>query len=238
MPASIAVITPYKNETEKTVWRCIETVQAQSFAASLHIFICDGDEFPIDKNRLPESVQIMTLPKATNDTGATPRAIGTIYAHAHFCNAAAYLDVDNTWTSDHLACAIKAYQSGAHIVFSHRRICHYSTHEPIGVDTFDSGTDFVDTNCITLFDLAMNPGTQWWRIPKYAGERVAGVDRYLWRNLKKFAQAHQLTIARIDKATVNYNSRWLGHYQTLGIEPPKPAKQLIEKNGYFVAAWV
>ncbi len=234
----IGVISPFKNETPDCIQRCIDNVSQQKHAVAMHIIICDGEAFPHSEVSLPKHVHIIQLPQGCEDTGATPRAIGSIYAIAHFCEAIAYLDIDNQWTDDHLQIAVDFNKKGADVVISDRWICHYDTCEPLYVDDFENAISVVDTNCIVLFGKAMIPGSQWWQIPRKKGERTAGVDRYIWNHIVKFVKNNNLHIVRTQQATALYNSRWLHHYTRINQTPPKPAKTLTTKNGVIVAVWI
>jgi cellulose synthase/poly-beta-1,6-N-acetylglucosamine synthase-like glycosyltransferase len=234
----IAVVTPYKNEDVEYIQRCIDCISNQSHPAYLHIIVSDGEKFPIAKEELPQHVHIIELPSGTEDTGATPRAIGSIYAISQFTNGISYLDIDNTVSEDHLKNAAEQYQLGAHVVIAERWICDDQTGEPMFVDNIENGMQFADTNTLFLFERAMMPGTQWWQVPRKPGLRIAGVDRYTWKRVTQFTEKFHLKIAKTHDATVFYRSRWKHHYEKAGRTPPSPSKTLIRINGSYVAKWL
>jgi len=234
---SIAVITPIKNETPDCIQRCINTVAEQTHPVALHVMVMDGAQFPASEVTLPQHVHLIHLPSGCEDTGATPRAIGSIYAIAQFCDGIAYLDVDNQWAKEHLQNAVDMNNEGCDVVISDRWICDYDTCEPLYVDDFDHCVSVIDTNTITLFGKAIMTGSQWWQVPRRKGERSAGVDRYIWDRIKSFVKKNNLRIARTHKATSLYNSRWLVHYTRINRTPPKPTKSLVRKDGVFIAVW-
>lgn len=238
MDIKIAVISPFKNESPECIQQCIDNVSSQSYPVGMHIIICDGAEFPSGSLTLPQHVHVIQLPQGCEDTGATPRAIGSIYAIAHFCHAIAYLDIDNLWTNDHLQNAVDFNRKGADVVISDRWICHHESGENLYIDDFEHAITVVDTNTIVLFGKAMIPGSQWWRIPRKKGERTAGVDRYAWDHIVNFVKHNNLRIMRTRHATSLYVSRWLHHYTRINLTPPSPAKTLTSNNGMIVALWV
>ena len=241
----VAVITPYKDEDISCIERCIATLQAQEYPAYLHLIVCDGNRFPIDKSKLPDNVQVIELPSGCEDTGASPRAIGSIYAIAQHCDGLAYLDIDNTVTTDHISNAVQQAVQGACIVIADRWICDYNTGEPLFRDNIENGfmkedgVMFVDTNTLFLFGPAMIPGTQWWQVQRQPGLRTAGVDRIVWRRITQFSQNNQLKTAKTGKPTVYYRSRWKHHYKLANRPAPSPCKTLEKViNGLKVAKWI
>lgn len=234
----IAVITPFKNEVTECIQRCIDCIQQQTHPAYMHIIICDGAAFPLEKKSLPGNVLVIELPEGCEDTGASPRAIGSIYAMARHAEGLAYLDIDNTVTADHISNAIKQAQQGAHVVIADRWICDYNTGEPLFLDNIESGVNIVDTNTLFLFGKAMPPGAQWWQVPRKPGIRTAGVDRYIWEHISRFSAAHNLKIVRTGQPTVFYRSRWEHHYRKVGKPAPSPKKTLVNIDGIIVAKWI
>lgn len=234
----IAVITPYKNEGMECIGRCIATLQAQEHPVFLHVIVCDGDGFPCDKHSLPGNVHVIELPGGCEDTGASPRAIGSIYAIAQHCQGLAYLDIDNTVTTSHIANAVKAAQQGASVVIAERWICDYATGEPLFQDTQENGVMFVDTNTLFLFGPAMIPGTRWWQVPRQPGSRTAGVDRIVWKRIAAFSEHNKLKIVKTGKPSVYYRSRWKHHYDKVNRPAPSPCKTLKTVNGVAVAHWM
>lgn len=159
--------------------------------------------------------------------GGTPRAIGSIYAISRGCDALAFLDADNTWTEDHVASVVGVARAGAELVISDRWICHHTTRRRMYRDTLENGRSVVDTNTLAMFGPAVVAGSWWWQDQGHAGMmRAGGEDRHLWTNITRHPAARNWRIRRTGQATVDYVSRWLGHYNGTSFTPPERAKVL------------
>ena len=77
MERSIVVVTPYVGEPDAVVERCIASVRAQRAPLPVrHVLVSDGCALP----DLPDDVEGIALPRRTGDGGATPRAVGSVFA--------------------------------------------------------------------------------------------------------------------------------------------------------------
>ncbi|MEH6552258.1 MAG: glycosyltransferase [Pseudomonadales bacterium] len=239
MTEQLAVITPIKDEPPEVVMRCVNSVARQTVPVALHVLIFDGTPCePSLKHQLASNIHVIELPAGCEDTGATPRAIGTIYAQSMHCDGVAYLDADNSWAPSHLESTLAIFKMGAHIVVADRWICNYRTDKPMFIDQTENGISVIDTNTLSLFGDAILAGANWWRVPRRKGVRTAGVDRYLEKELAELATTKGLKLGRTHEATVFYRSRWIDHYRNIPMtEMPDKVKILVEENGIVVAKW-
>jgi glycosyltransferase involved in cell wall biosynthesis len=205
----VAVITPYAGEGLETVMRCVRSVASQVGVECLHVIVCDGCE--PDARLVQDTI---VLPARTNDAGATPRAIGSVYALRLLPDAIAFLDVDNEWHPDHLR-SLLASDPSKPIVTSRRVICHAETGEPLCADSADSdGIKFADTNTILL----RGPAMQFARMWGWSGT-PNGADRVFWDQLRR--SFGEQAIAHTGLETCFYRSTWAAHYQG---HPNPPAR--------------
>lgn len=81
--------------------------------------------------------------------------------------------------------------------------------------------DHVDTNCYFFLRGAFSVIPHWAMMPK---RMWPGCDRVIYATLL----SRGLVAARVNRATVNYQSLWRYHYRVLGEEPPPDAKSSVK----------
>src|SRR3546814_4422363 len=83
------------------------------------------------------------------------------------------------------------------------------------------GEDFVDTNCLAVFQEAFHLLPRWALMPEWA--HAVG-DRMMWHVLRSsgLKRAHALEF------TVCYRDSYISHYVNLGEEPPRSEEHTSE----------
>jgi len=206
----IAVITPYYKETTSVLNRCHESVLSQTHD-TIHIMVSDGSPHPmIDKWKNTEH---LLLGNCHNDAGATPRAIGALSAFSRGYDAVAFLDADNTYSSDHIKIMHSIMQQNpCDVVAATRNICT-TDGKFLYIDRIEStGTEFCDTNCMFISKSCINLLSCWVTNPSIQ----LWSDRQFWNSLLQ----SNASIKQSLTPTVNYHSRWAWHYQHAGVAPP------------------
>lgn len=226
-PKRIAVITPVAPGYDR-LQETIESVAAQTLRPALHVVVHDGYE-PAERDPRVNHV-ILTLP--CRDTGATPRAVGANIALAQRCDSLAFLDADNTWSPEHLELLANVARK-FDIAIARRRICD-SNGDPMFDDIRESdGTEFADTNCFLLTGRAVQVARLWGNVPHHPNHATAGVDRILWKRIRR----RKFSVGCSDQVTVNYRSRWLGHYKNFPERKPARCKVLRLVKGIPTVRW-
>ena len=215
-----AVVTPYFQETPQLLERCIRSVREQTLPAD-HILIADGhpqrwiDDLP---------VRHITLDKAHANYGGTPRAIGALLAIADRYDAICFLDGDNWYELDHVACCLEAARlSGPLCDYVIARIIHRRPDEtiiPFDGECIDS---HVDTSCYMFLSGAFHMLPIWGLTPQIPSQ--AG-DRFFYSALKQ----HNLKRAVCQRKTVNYHSLWEPVYRAVGEDPPPNSKPFVDQG--------
>lgn len=238
----IAVVTPTTGRMEH-LERCGSSVAESSPALKghqlLHVVVWDGSlEKPSINDIGPVQEHHLVIPWTARNAGATPRAVGSIYARVRGADLIAFLDDDNQYHPNHLATAAELARHGVEVITSARMLCHYDTGEPMMVDQESDGVTFCDTNCMALAGNAMKFGATWdWPAPFESRCPSSGADRVFWERLKKsFGDA----IVHTGAPTVMYRTPWLGvqvgescrnlHYGK-DVAPPDVAKVRVFKPG-------
>jgi len=206
----VCVITPYYEESDAIISRCMGSVRKQTYPNWIHMLVSDG--YHVDERTLGK-IEHMILPRSHKDAGATPRALGAISAFSRGFDAVAFLDVDNTFSEGHLEQMVAiCKRSDADVVAARRNICSL-TGEVLYTDTFESnGNDFCDTNCMFLTRNTLPLMTNWIT----QKDIMLFGDRYFWNKLKE----NKVKIEINAIPTVNYYSKWAVHYQNSGKIPP------------------
>lgn len=242
----IAVVTPIGqgHANESILEGCRATVYEQAYPGCSELYhVCVGDgcvdcvgegSVQVRDNFWYES---LSTPRAANNAGATPRAMGSSYAVGTLgADLVAFLDADNSWEPNHLAVAVELAKSGMEVIASNRLICRYDTGEPMFADTESNGEKFADTNTIVLAGRAAKFGATFdWPAP-YANQCAeTGADRVFWERLRR---SFDRTRVATGIPTVRYRSTWLAHYLP-GHEPPPIAKVMMAgPDGKLVAVRV
>jgi hypothetical protein len=96
----VAVVTPYYNETDQQLERCIESVVDQSYRDVTHVMVADG--LPREWQPTGRQFEHIMLPHSHADAGATPRSIGALSAFSREFDAVAFLYSDNWYEPNHI----------------------------------------------------------------------------------------------------------------------------------------
>jgi glycosyltransferase involved in cell wall biosynthesis len=215
----VAVITPYYSEGRYLLKRCIDSVAKQTYTNITHILVSDG--FPSDYVLNHPDVKSgkiwhFKIPNC-GDYGDTPRAIGSAVASANGFDAICFLDADCWYEADHIEQALSKVTDQTPIVTTARKLRDLQG-EFIADDLESDGISFCDTNCY----LIARPAFQFIGVWTFK-ERKYGIigDRIFWANLPK---QH---IARSEKPTLNYMTKFAVHYLGYGKIPPPEAIQFV-----------
>jgi hypothetical protein len=221
----VAIITPYYQENQRFLERCLTSVRMQDVPAD-HILVADGwPQTWIDDQPLRH----IKLDRPHSDYGNAPRAVGTLLAINEGYEAIGFLDADNWLEADHVASCLQAAQK--------RPDCDYVVAKwnlrrpdesilPIPDDAFG---DHVDTSCFFLLPGSYHVALLFGTMPRemsIVGDRV-------FRLALKGANLNSETVPH---RTVNYHCLWPGMYRMAGEEPPPEAKADIELSG--LNAWL
>lgn len=208
-PRRIAVVTPYYKESLALLERCHRSVAGQTIRCD-HIVVADGhpreelDGWPL---------RHLKLPRASADSGDTPRRLGGEVAAASGYDAVLYLDADNWFRPRHaeslLACHLA---TGAPLCHSARTL-----HRPDGsmLPLLQQGdnVDHVDTSCLFVAREAFDLLSLWGTWPR---ELSPLDDRMLWRTARARGHANRFTGA----LTACYEATHAGVYRAVAEAPP------------------
>lgn len=215
MSMKVAVVTPYHNEDEEVIHRCIDSVEKQTYPCE-HYLIADG---PVCKCTTPfDADRHIVLGQSHGDYGNTPRGIGALLAISEGADAIAFLDADNSYDPDHIETCVNLAEKhvGVDFVVALRRIVlPDGTPVPGGDEPIDK---HVDTNCFFLLPGAFHVIPQQVLQPKPL--TIVGDRLFL-------AALQGLRCIATEKPTVTYVSNWKVHYEDVGLEPPPDAKGTI-----------
>jgi glycosyltransferase involved in cell wall biosynthesis len=218
----IAVVTPYYEESTAVLRQCHESVLHQTYACQ-HILVSDGHPESYFDNS-PSAIHIK-LPKAHDDNGNTPRAIGGIYAERHGFDAVAYLDADNWYEPNHIATMVAAHESSLFpLVSCKRKFADLQGNQLNITEKEEESLEHVDTSCW----LILRPAFHLLRTWLMAKELSPICDRIFFVK----ASYDHLRIAATNCYTVNFRTQYFLHYQAAGVSPPPGAKisDEIERN--------
>jgi hypothetical protein len=231
----IAVITPTTGSWQK-LHACAKSVLEQQHDGLevVHVVVWDGSEMAPSVCDPPIEQHHISLPRRAGNAGATPRAIGSVYAR----DIITFLDDDNEFAPSHLANAVQFVTAGAEVITSARMLCHYDTGNPFSVDRESNGDDFADTNTIVLAGRAAKFGATWdWPAPYELRCPPSGADRIFWDRLKKSFGDRR---AHTEAPTVLYRTPWVGvldhgvprncHYPR-DVVPPRAGKVRVFEAG-------
>lgn len=218
-----AIVTPYFQEPEALLRRCLDSVRLQSIACD-HIVVADGHpQSWLDR----ENIRHIKLDKVHGDFGNTPRGLGALLAVAEGYDGIGLLDADNWLEDSHVDACLSAATGSAHCdyVVAQRRYCR-----PDGTIMPMLDEDgHVDTNCYFFLRGAYSLIPFWALMPR---EVSPICDRVFWKMLSE----RPLQQARVSFPTVNYHCLWESHYRVLAEPPPSGAKPNI--NGAPIRTWL
>ena len=207
----VAVVTPYYNETDQQLERCIESVVNQSYHDVTHIMVADGmaHSWQPSSNRFEH----ITLPHSHGDAGATPRAIGALSAFSREFDAVSFLDADNWYEPNHIEVMVDRMSREQVDAVAATRTIYGMDGAKLYVDRIESNADnMVDTNCMFLSRRTAYFMPFWITPPSH---RLVS-DRVFWES----AIANGMKIARSDIPTVSYVTKWAWHYHHAGVPIP------------------
>lgn len=211
----IAVLTPYFNETDEELLRCMESVKAQTIPCT-HVMVADGRPNPLVD---AYTTSHLTIPNH-NDYGDTPRLIGSCHVFTAGYDALVYLDGDNYFSEDHIENLVKVQERTGAAVITCGRTLRTLDDEVLGVCPETDGVNFVDTNCLFLTRRAFPYTAAWGFKDKRLG--IVG-DRIFWNAIK----ASGLPIVHVPENGVQYVTDFGCHYVWFDRTPPLCAKQIV-----------
>jgi hypothetical protein len=217
----IAVISPYYNESDEMLLRCINSVRSQSVDCD-HFLISDG----LPKQWIDdEHVRHIRLGKSHSDYGNTPRGLGAQLAISEDYDAICFLDADNWFDSDHIETCINSMMSKYYdwidcdFVVAKRRFCRID----LSVMNIKEEINHIDTNCYFFLRGSHFLLSTWNLIAK---DLSSVGDRIFYRKII----AEKLNFVENSKETVNYLDLWASHYALIGESPPIGAKKNVSTS--------
>lgn len=210
----VSVITPYVREDPALLEQAHRSVMEQSLPCT-HVFVSDGTpNLAIDG----WDAEHIRLPHAHADGGDLARGIGALHAISAGAEAVAFLDADNWYEPDHIESLVALCRSsGRPICTSARCIRRLDGTVLDAVDDESDGVAFADVNTLLIHRDAVDALALWATIPPEVGPIC---DRVFWA----LAQRRGYVGAHTGRPTVNYRTRWYGHYVTKGETPPPGMK--------------
>jgi glycosyltransferase involved in cell wall biosynthesis len=228
---NVAVITPVFQTPRSWLDECLASVACQTFSCT-HFVVSDGDA--ILNDAILPGVEFLRLPRPHQDCGNIARAIGSVSAIGRGFDAIAYLDADNWYEKEHLQLLVELQQrTGAAVCSCGRNLIDLEG-SLLGQCREVDGEKFVDTSCLLLTRAAFGIVQVWYQMPR---EVVAICDRVVWKAIKDAG----LSRAHLAQPTVNFRTRYRGHYEYFGKAVPVGAKHVhIEAtpSGQFLSATV
>lgn len=222
----VSVITPYVRESLSLLEEAHRSVLAQTMACS-HVLVSDGVPHAAIDGWDAEHIR---LPHAHDDGGDLARGIGALHAISAGADAVAFLDADNWYEADHIeSLAALCRSSGRAICTSARSIRRMDGSVLDAIDDESDGQAFADVNTLLIHRDAVDAVALWATIPPEVGPIC---DRVFWL----LAQRRGYAAAHSGRPTVNYRTRWYGHYVTKGETPP-PGMKDGTANREAIAFW-
>ncbi len=210
----VSVITPYVREDPALLEQAHRSVMAQTHACT-HVFVSDGSPDVLIDGWDAEHIR---LPHAHADGGDLARGIGALHAISAGADAIAFLDADNWYEPDHIESLVTLWrQERKAICTSARSICRPDGSILDAIDDESDGVGFADVNTLFIHRDAVDAVALWATIPPEVGPIC---DRVFWL----LARRRGYVAAHTGRATVNYRTRWYGHYATKGEAPPSIMK--------------
>jgi hypothetical protein len=223
----VAVITPYCREDLNILRNCHESVQQQTHPCT-HFMVADG--FPREEIA-GWQVEHIILSKAHNDSGNSPRGIGSFSAMNQGYDAIAYLDADNWFYPLHIQSMVDLHGKTGAAVCTASRTIHRWDGSLMFVDQNDSdGKRHVDTSCLFLTRAAFHVLPLWVMMPKELGPVC---DRVMWQAIC----ARRISHAHHTQPTVAFRTQYQFHYDLLKETAPPGTKSHDESVGKADAWW-
>lgn len=217
-PFRVAVITPYHQEDPAVLRRCHESVLAQTLPCT-HFLVADGGG---DEEVDGFAARHIRLGAGHADNGNTPRTVGALCAMNEGFDAIAFLDADNWFHPDHLQSALDTRErERAEVVFSDRELVFPDGTVLLEPDGEDRERSHVDTSCIVVFAPAFHSLALWAQMPAELGPNC---DRVCFQHLRARCRC-----AWSERASVAFETWYLGHFVAAGRVPPASAKFLARR---------
>ncbi len=213
----LAVITPYHREDAAVLRRCHRSVRAQTVPCT-HFLVADG------AGAVPEGFEgrHICLGQGHGDNGNTPRTVGALCAMNEGFEAIAFLDADNWYQPDHLQTVLETRErTDAEVVFSYREVVFPDGTVLLEPDGEDRERSHVDTSCIVVFAPAFHCLALWAQMPAELGPLC---DRVSFAYLRARCRC-----AWSGRASVGFETWYLGHFVAAGLRPPANAKFLARR---------
>lgn len=206
----VAVITPYYEEPLEKLWRCHESVLAQTYPCT-HIMVADGRA---REEVSSWAVDHISLPVSHRDYGNTPRSIGGMSALNRGFEGLAYLDADNWLAPYHVESLVTAAaRASTPLAYSDRIIVALNGSVMPQATEADVASRPWDTNCLFHTAAAARLIPLWGMMdPSLTeiGDQVLGM----------IAAQMGLGHVRTGERTIFYESNYELHYRQDGLEPP------------------
>jgi hypothetical protein len=223
----VAVITPYYREDLETLRKCHESVRQQTHPCT-HFMVADGH--PLDEIA-SWPVENIILSTAHNDSGNTPRGIGSFSAMNQGYDAIAYLDADNWFYPNHIQSMVDLHRNTGADVYTASRTIHRWNGSLMFADQHDNdGKRHVDTSCLFLTRAAFHVLPLWVMMPKELGPVC---DRIMWQAIR----ARRISHAHHPEPTVAFRTQYQIHYQAIGETPPPGTKSTADSIGKSDSWW-
>lgn len=207
--SSVAVVTPYHQETLEVILQCHQSVLNQLWPCR-HILVADGH--PCEAIGEWDADHI-TLPASHNDIGSTGRLIGAYHAIGLGYQGVAFLDADNWYHPTHIKQLMDLQEiSSASFLSSSRMLCRLDG-SLMGECPITRDGKFVDTSCMLFMPPAYHILQQWVLMPRYGhliGDRI--IYHYICSS--GLPRAHNPT------PSVYYRCGKAGLYHQLGEKVP------------------
>ncbi|WP_298952695.1 glycosyltransferase family A protein [uncultured Methylobacterium sp.] len=219
----IAIVTPYHNEDIALIRQAHESVLAQDFACR-HVLVADGHPHPeIDD----WNCEHIVLPGAHKDWGGFARGMGAMHAVHDGVDFVAFLDADNWLEPNHASSlAVQALNSGTAITVSRRSLRRIDGSLMRRICPESEGDNFADTGTILYHRSVLDVISLWARMPR-ALSSIG--DQIVWRAIKE----RGYPCAHTGLPTLNYRTKFVGHYRMQNEEPPLGAIDFSHiKQGY------
>jgi hypothetical protein len=223
----VAVITPYYRESVEQLQQCHDSVLTQLYPCT-HFLVADGHP---RKEIANWSAQHLILPQSHNDSGNTPRCLGSLSAMNLGYDAIAYLDADNWYYPNHIEAMIHLQrQTGADLCTATRSI-HRLDGSLMYVDQHEcDGKRHVDSSCFFLTRSAFRILPVWAMMPPQLGPIC---DTIFWRAV----QGRRLRTAHHPQPTVAFRTQYQVHYQNIGEPAPPGTKTNQDSTGRAFGWW-
>jgi hypothetical protein len=214
------VVTPYFKEEPALLTRCMDSVLRQTVAVD-HILVADG--FPQEWIST-KSVRHVILDRAHSDYGNVARGVGALLAVAEKYSGIAFLDADNWYDDDHIACCLAAAQASPNSVFAAAQRKFVRPDGSVMVSVRPAEVPYaqhIDTNCYFFLPNSYQFLHRWCTMPQELSESG---DHLFYLLL----QTSGLAPAVVPKPTVNYLCMFEQVYRDKGEVPPVGAKPSLD----------